>query len=105
MAATTEHPPVCETFLLIAERCAEVYGAPLPKRLLTLGNAEGWRLTLNTTVEKIDRYEPVSAYVEWNEWPAGIIDPFGGCIAAGAAANLETFLEWLKTAEQPEPTA
>lgn len=36
---------------------------------------------------------PFSCYVEFNGWPAGIIDPGGGCIAAGTAANMETLIE------------
>ena len=36
--------------------------------------------------------EPYTVYVEWNGWPAGILTPFGGTLAAGEAANPETFV-------------
>lgn len=32
------------------------------------------------------------AYVEFNGWPAGFINPYGGVIAAGAAANEDSFI-------------
>jgi hypothetical protein len=41
---------------------------------------------------------PYSAYVEFNGWPAGIINPRGGVIAAGAAANEDAFIAALKAA-------
>lgn len=34
---------------------------------------------------------PFNCYVEFNGWPAGLFDPTGGIIAAGDAANEETF--------------
>lgn len=41
---------------------------------------------------------PINCYIEFNGWPAGIIDPFGGIIAAGAAANEDTFIDALNAA-------
>lgn len=35
---------------------------------------------------------PFSVYVQYNGWPAGIIDPSGGVIAAGVCANEDTFI-------------
>lgn len=34
---------------------------------------------------------PFNCYVEFNGWPAGLFDPYGGIIAAGEAANEESF--------------
>ena len=34
----------------------------------------------------------LQAKLTFNGWPAGIIDPMGGIIAAGAAANEDTFI-------------
>jgi hypothetical protein len=39
---------------------------------------------------------PFTAYVQFNGWPAGQIDPAGGWIAAGEAANEDTFIAALK---------
>lgn len=33
-----------------------------------------------------------SVYLDFNGWPAGLIDPHGAHIAAGRAANADTFL-------------
>lgn len=37
-----------------------------------------------------------SAALKFNGWPAGIIDPVGGIIAAGAVANEDAFIDVLK---------
>lgn len=34
---------------------------------------------------------PFNCYVEFNGWPAGSFDPFGGIMAAGGQANEEAF--------------
>jgi hypothetical protein len=41
---------------------------------------------------------PFSAYVEFCGWPAGIVNPYGGLIAAGDAANEDTFIAALRAA-------
>jgi hypothetical protein len=43
---------------------------------------------------------PFSIYVVFNGWPAGIIDAGGGCLAAGALANEETFLAAIQNAKK-----
>src|SRR5262245_56692440 len=34
-----------------------------------------------------------NCYVEFNGWPAGFFDPYGGVLASGEAANEETFVQ------------
>lgn len=41
---------------------------------------------------------PYHAYVQFNGWPAGVISPFGGVIAAGEATNEDAFIAALKAA-------
>jgi hypothetical protein len=41
---------------------------------------------------------PYSAYVQFNGWPTGLIDPSGGIFAAGEAANEDNFINALKNA-------
>jgi len=36
--------------------------------------------------------EPFHCYVEFNGWPAGILTPYGGTLAAGEAANEDTLI-------------
>lgn len=40
---------------------------------------------------------PFSAYIEYNGWPAGVVDPAGGVLAAGSGANAETFCRALQS--------
>lgn len=41
---------------------------------------------------------PFHCFVEYNGWPAGLIQPYGGIIAAGAAANENTFIAAIEAA-------
>ena len=49
-----------------------------------------WKLQVNGRREKIGDVPPYHAFVEFNGWPAGLIHPYGGTIAAGEAANIWT---------------
>ncbi len=90
-----------EVFLRIAERMGREYGVPLPKRLLEVGNPDvGWHVVLNPTDTSIGEVESFAAHACWNGWPAGIIDPDGGVLAAGELANERTLLSWLESDQQ-----
>lgn len=41
---------------------------------------------------------PFQMYVEYNGWPAGLLSPSGGVIAAGESANEHALVEPLKKA-------
>ena len=43
---------------------------------------------------------PFHAYVEYNGWPAGMLTPYDGILAAGEGANEETFAAALESATQ-----
>ena len=93
---------VCDLWFCIVERFAAVYGSPLPKRVLRLGSAtDGWGVELNATGVDVGKTLPAyGAAISWGGFPAGIVDPNGGVIAAGSAANEATFREWLETAKE-----
>lgn len=94
---------ILTAFVLVAERCAQEHGAPLPKRILSLGDPDkGWGVRLNTTGEILDGVEPFSVFVTWNGWPAGMFDAGGGVVAAGAAANEAALCAWLREGLAPE---
>lgn len=65
---------------------------------------ERWEIGVNghrearscTFADGPSRVPPFSICVVFNGWPAGIIDPHGGSIAAGALANIDTFVEALR---------
>lgn len=58
-----------------------------------------WKILLNASDQEVEIREgspklpPLNVYVEFNGWPAGIINPYGGVIAAGECANEDLFIE------------
>ena len=90
------------TFVLLVERFAAKFGTPLPKKLLEMGDPDhGWHCEINPTDETLGRIPPCTCNVTWNGFPAGIIDPGGGILAAGDAANEESLREWLTLDTSP----
>ena len=59
---------------------------------------EKWKIELNGHNEDMDDVPPFSARIYYNGWPAGIISPYDGIIAAGEAANETTLIEALERA-------
>ena len=64
---------------------------------------DSWWIAVNTHAEKTTCSTGVDvpayhAYVMFNGWPAGVISPAGGVIAAGECANEDTFIAALKRA-------
>lgn len=72
--------------------------ADLPGGIYERQIGDLWRIVFNggaKTREQDDhapKLPPFSVYVEFNGWPAGIIGPSGGILAAGDAANEDTFI-------------
>ncbi len=88
--------PISKAFFEAADLFGKIFGVPLPKRILELGNAEcGWGMKLNPTDEKIDSVPPFELALLWYGFPSGVITVSGGVIAVGEAANEDTFIEWL----------
>ncbi len=46
--------------------------------------------------------EPFHCYVEFNGWPAGLLSPADGILAAGAIANEDAFIEALQANTKSE---
>lgn len=57
-----------------------------------------WEIKVNGHEEEIKGVPPFTCAVFYNGWPAGMLDPFGGLIAAGTEANEETFAQALQEA-------
>ncbi len=61
---------------------------------------EGWYVAVNGHRHEVEvrgsKVPPFTAYVQWNGWPAGLLTPMQGTIAAGEAANGETLVAWLQ---------
>lgn len=94
---------ISEAFMLIADLADKDDAAPVNKHPGCWERAVGkWHISVNGHREPRKNAEgmevpPFSAVLTFNGWPAGIIDPSGGVIAAGAVANEDTFIEALKT--------
>lgn len=64
---------------------------------------EDWWIFLNAhghpvPTSKGIEVPPYTCVVHWREWPAGMFDVSGGSIAAGEAANEQTFIAALQAA-------
>lgn len=62
-----------------------------------------WHIEMNGHKEALPNkigvpIEPYQCHIEFNGWPAGVLDPFGGVIAAGECANEDTFIEAIRKA-------
>jgi hypothetical protein len=69
---------------------------------------ERWRIAVNAHREERKTstgaaVPPLCCYVEYNGWPAGILRPNGGIIAAGTGANEGTLIAALERAIGPRP--
>lgn len=89
---------IAQAFLLAAERLGRECGTPLPKQVLEVGDAEhGWHLTMNLTPDDVYGLPEWHIAIKWNGWPAGILSPQAGMMAAGEAANEDSLCEWLQS--------
>ena len=57
-----------------------------------------WKISGHAQADrKIDDLPPFCFKITFNGWPAGLIDPRGGVIAAGTAANEDVFIRDIQT--------
>lgn len=65
--------------------------------LWTVDIDDKWKLSANGHRKTFDNIPPFHFAIEFNGWPAGILDPLGnGMIAAGELANSDTFIQAVK---------
>lgn len=97
-----------EAFYLLALLAHELFGKPLNEHsgVHQVKVDEHWEFSLNASNEERSAgsgeipLPPFSASLKFNGWPAGIVAPSGGVIAAGECANEETFIAALRAALQ-----
>jgi hypothetical protein len=99
MSQTIEDDPMLAAFVAIvqlADRMDVTYINKLPGGWeVQIGK---WWFALNGHAEKVTcshdvTVDPLCCYVEYNGWPAGLFNAFGGAIAYGEAANEQSFIE------------
>jgi hypothetical protein len=85
-------------FVLLCELAEKDDAAPLLKHAGCWERQidEHWWIAVNGHREEKQNSHggmvpPFNCMVEFNGWPAGLFDPYNGIIAAGEAANEETF--------------
>ena len=57
---------------------------------------EDWEFRVNGHDEEIDGIPPYYALIVYRGLPAGLVNPFGGTIAAGQVVNEDVFIEAMK---------
>lgn len=97
---------ICEAFGKVAELCMARHEEPLTKYpgCWECTIDEHWKIAVNGHAEpKVCSLstlpiEPFHCFIDFNGWPAGLMSPYGGTIAAGEAANEVTFIEAVNAA-------
>lgn len=95
---------VCEGFVVLGELIIAMDAHPLYKHQACWECQvdEHWKVAVNGHLQpKLCSWtnlpvDPGTAYIEFNGWPAGLVTPWGGVIAAGDAANEDTFIAALR---------
>ena len=92
-----------EAFLLLVDYCERQEAVPLNQWPGCWESQidERWHVSINGHREAMrdslgGDVPPFSAAIQFNGWPAGIINPYGGVIAAGELANEDTLIDALK---------
>jgi hypothetical protein len=98
-------PKISLAFARIADLCIALDQAPLPRHpeCWECQVDKTWWIAVNGHSENRTNSHgasvpPFNAVVEYNGWPAGLMDPYGGCIAAGDGANEDAFITALEAA-------
>lgn len=101
--STTER--YCEAFCRVVELC-EALGVRNLNQLPGCWEHQiddHWWVAVNALKQPVEcsrgyTVQPYDCFVEYNGFPAGSFNPYGGILAAGEAANERTFIEAIKAA-------
>ena len=107
MTPDDERPmTLCDAFFAIADLSNALGAGPLNKHPGCWAHQvdEQWHIEVNghtvpmRTADGCCELQPFHAAILFNGWPAGIINPRGGTIAAGEAANEDAFIAAVRAA-------
>jgi hypothetical protein len=89
---------VCELWGFVTIKFGELFGEPLPQRMLSLGDSlMGWGCTLNATRdESVDGIPAYAARVTINGCPVAMLHPGGSEILIHDDVSEEEFRAWLE---------
>jgi hypothetical protein len=82
-----------EIFELIAKLAEKEGVSPIVNKIWQYEVDEHWSFTVNGKNNTTDGIPPFNAMIVFNGFPAGIVGFDGGIIAAGEAANEDTFIK------------
>jgi hypothetical protein len=110
MSEAVDDRPVSLAMDLVAQLAIKLKAHPMHKHPGCWEHQvdENWRIAVNGHRDPRNTSDgltvpPFECYVEFNGWPAGFINPFGGVLAAGAAANEDTFIQAVRDAIEALP--
>lgn len=90
---------ICEVILKVAELADALKVKPMNQfeGCWEYQINDNWFIAVNghkqpTKTSKGTEVPPFNGYVEYNGWPAGIFNPFGGGFIAGVDANEDAFI-------------
>jgi len=94
--------PICTVFGLIADLAGArgIRNIKDTPGLTSMAIDERWSVDVNPHPEELGGTPPFHALIWYNGWPAGVVGPYEGTIAAGDTANEEALIAALKTAIQ-----
>ena len=107
LGEAAEQDGVSDAFLAAAEMLCRRSGEVLKDKVRT-ETVGRWIVVCNGTTEKVDvapegtmgaEVPPLNIAVFYNGWWAGLLNPAGGWIAAGEAANEGSFIEAMRSAK------
>ena len=95
---------ISEAFALLAELGNAIVASPFNKHpgCWEYQIDDQWWIAVNGHTEPMAcsrseiAIQPFHCYIEFNGWPAGVMNPVGGTIAAGDAANEDAFVQALR---------
>lgn len=96
--------PAPNLMILVADYAQAMGATPLNRHDACWDSRidDHWRIVANGHRQEIQhngvRVPPFSVYVEFNGFPAGILDAYGGLMAAGEAANARALARALRSA-------
>lgn len=85
-----------EIFSLVMDIGTKENQVPIYNRVWSHKVDELWSFEVNGFPHTEQGIPPFNVKVVFNGFPAGLIGPYDGIIAAGAAANEDTFIQALK---------
>jgi hypothetical protein len=99
---------ISEAFMAVVDWSEALGAAPMNRHAGCWEHAvdERWWVAVNAHKEPVacshgPEVPPFTCYVEFNGFPAGLINAYGGTIAAGSVANEDAFITALKAATVP----